>query len=206
MSTFLLRIYLHVDLSHRYVLVEEFSRVIISIDICTHSLWAFLILSSTGAFQLFHFSHFGRAKATCNTLQADVLGLQPHWRPGLPDELCLCWDPPRQNNEYPFSISFFFFQPLKNYETHTHTHTHTGSHRSNICLSVVSRVTICVYEFRVLIWTFHLKCHMVCASVILLCYRITCSWFCNKRFFNKTGPLFVPDTVYKERETIQFHK
>ena len=24
------------------------------------------------------------------------------------------------------------------------------------------------------IWTFHLKCYMVCLSVILLCYRITC--------------------------------
>ena len=29
------------------------------------------------------------------------------------------------------------------------------------------------------IWTFHLKCHMVCFSVILLRYRITCLRFCN---------------------------
>ena len=31
------------------------------------------------------------------------------------------------------------------------------------------------------IGTFHLKCHTVCSSVILLCYGITCLWFCNKR-------------------------
>ena len=32
------------------------------------------------------------------------------------------------------------------------------------------------------IWTFPLKCHMVCLSVTLLCYRITRSWLSNKRF------------------------
>ena len=32
-------------------------------------------------------------------------------------------------------------------------------------------------------WTFHLKCHMVSLSAILLCYRITCLWFCNKYFY-----------------------
>ena len=43
---------------------------------------------------------------------------------------------------------------------------------------------------------------MVCLSVILLWYRITCSWFCNKRFYNKKGfflnykgSLFVSDPV-----------
>ena len=28
---------------------------------------------------------------------------------------------------------------------------------------------------------------MVCLSAILLCYRITCLWFCNKGFCNKKG-------------------
>ena len=37
---------------------------------------------------------------------------------------------------------------------------------------------------------------MVCLSVILLCYRITCLWFCNKRFYNKKGMLFVLDPVF----------
>ena len=32
---------------------------------------------------------------------------------------------------------------------------------------------------------------MVCLRLILLCYRITCLWFCNKK-----GALFVPDPVY----------
>ena len=32
---------------------------------------------------------------------------------------------------------------------------------------------------------------MVCLSMILLCYRITCLWFCNKK-----GVLFVPDPVF----------
>ena len=32
------------------------------------------------------------------------------------------------------------------------------------------------------IGTIHLKCPMVCMSVILLCYSITILWFCNKRF------------------------
>ena len=32
------------------------------------------------------------------------------------------------------------------------------------------------------ICTFDLKCHMVCFSVILSCYRMTCFWFCNRRF------------------------
>ena len=31
------------------------------------------------------------------------------------------------------------------------------------------------------IWTFHLKHHMVCLSVMLLPSRITCRGFCNKR-------------------------
>ena len=35
------------------------------------------------------------------------------------------------------------------------------------------------------IWTFHWKCHMLCLNVILLFYRVTCLWFCNKRFCNK---------------------
>ena len=47
-----------------------------------------------------------------------------------------------------------------------------------------------------MIWTFHLKCHMVCLSLILLGYRIACLWFCNKKFVIK-GVLFVPGTVYK---------
>ena len=37
---------------------------------------------------------------------------------------------------------------------------------------------------------------MVCLSVILLCYRITCWWFCNQRFCNKKGALFVLYPVY----------
>ena len=37
---------------------------------------------------------------------------------------------------------------------------------------------------------------MVCLSVILLCYRMTHLWFCNKRICNKKGALFVPDPVY----------
>ena len=36
---------------------------------------------------------------------------------------------------------------------------------------------------------------MVCLSVILLCDRITCVWFCDKRFCNKKGAFFVPDPV-----------
>ena len=42
----------------------------------------------------------------------------------------------------------------------------------------------------------HLKCHMLCLSVILLCYRITRLSFCDKRFCNKEGALFVLDPVY----------
>ena len=46
-----------------------------------------------------------------------------------------------------------------------------------------------------------LKCHVVCLSVLLLCYRITWLWFCNKTFCNKTfcnktGTLFVKDSVF----------
>ena len=37
------------------------------------------------------------------------------------------------------------------------------------------------------IWLCHLKCHVVCLSVILLCYRVICLQFCNKK-----GALFVP--------------
>ena len=33
------------------------------------------------------------------------------------------------------------------------------------------------------LWTFRLKCHTVCLSVILLCYRITRLWFCKKDFY-----------------------
>ena len=55
---------------------------------------------------------------------------------------------------------------------------------------------VIIYSFD---WTLHLKCHMVCLSVILLlllCYRIACLWFWNKRFCNKTGVLFVPDPAF----------
>ena len=51
------------------------------------------------------------------------------------------------------------------------------------------------------IWTFHLKCHTLCLSVILLCYR-TCLWFCNKWFYVIKsgiicdGPLCVCVCVY----------
>ena len=42
-----------------------------------------------------------------------------------------------------------------------------------------------------------MRCHLVCLSVILLCYRIPCLWLCNKRFLcNKKGVLFVPDPVF----------
>ena len=37
------------------------------------------------------------------------------------------------------------------------------------------------------IWTVHLECHVLCLSVVLLGYRITCLWFCNRRFCNKKG-------------------
>ena len=37
---------------------------------------------------------------------------------------------------------------------------------------------------------------MVCLSVILLCYRIICLWFCDKIFCNKKGTLFGPDPVW----------
>ena len=37
---------------------------------------------------------------------------------------------------------------------------------------------------------------MMWLSVILLCYRIACLWFCNKRLYNKKRALFGPDTVY----------
>ena len=59
-----------------------------------------------------------------------------------------------------------------------------GSGRNKACLSVAGIV---------LTWTFHLKCHTVCLNVILLRYRITCLWLCNKRFCNKKGVLFVSD-------------
>ena len=37
---------------------------------------------------------------------------------------------------------------------------------------------------------------MQCLSVVLLCYRIACLWFCNKGFLcNKKGVLFMPDPV-----------
>ena len=78
-----------------------------------------------------------------------------------------------------------------------HTHLNTGSDKNKACLNVVGRVTTWVWEFIVLIWTFHLKCYVVCLNVMLLCYRITCLWFCNKRFCNNKGALFVPDPVYK---------
>ena len=40
---------------------------------------------------------------------------------------------------------------------------------------------------------------MVCLSVIVLCYRITCLWFSNKRFCNKKEVLFVPG-LYRVKE------
>ena len=46
-----------------------------------------------------------------------------------------------------------------------------------------------------LIWTFYLKCHMMCLSVVVLCYRITCWWLCNKRFCNKKGH-YLCQTLY----------
>ena len=47
------------------------------------------------------------------------------------------------------------------------------------------------------IWTFHLKCHKVCLSVILLYYSSTCLWLCNRRFCNKKWALFVLDPVLR---------
>ena len=46
---------------------------------------------------------------------------------------------------------------------------------------------------------------MVCLSVILLCYRITCWWFCNKRVCNLKRALFVPDSVYQPKTAVHFH-
>ena len=37
---------------------------------------------------------------------------------------------------------------------------------------------------------------MVCVSMMLLCDRITYLWFCNKRFCNKKGALFVLEYIY----------
>ena len=37
---------------------------------------------------------------------------------------------------------------------------------------------------------------MVCLSVILLCYRITWLWFCNKRFCNKKGGCYLCWTLH----------
>ena len=37
---------------------------------------------------------------------------------------------------------------------------------------------------------------MVCLSVILLCYRITCLWICNKRVCNKKGTLYFLTCIY----------
>ena len=45
-----------------------------------------------------------------------------------------------------------------------------------------------VYSFSANI---HLKCHMVCLSVILSCYRMTRLRYCNEK-----GALFVPDPVF----------
>ena len=89
---------------------------------------------------------------------------------------------------------------MKNRESQSHS---TGSGRSKACLSVVGRVIISVLQFTALIWAFHLKCHMVCLSVILLCYRITCLWLCNKRLYNKKGVLFVLDPVVWEVRSLE---
>ena len=40
----------------------------------------------------------------------------------------------------------------------------------------------------------------MCLSVILLCYRITCLWFCNKRVCNKKGVLSVPGPVCEPQQ------
>ena len=52
----------------------------------------------------------------------------------------------------------------------------------------------------VIIYSFNLnispKVSNVYLSVILLCYRISCLWFCNKRFCNKKGALFVLNPVF----------
>ena len=57
-----------------------------------------------------------------------------------------------------------------------------------------------------IIYSFNLnispKCHMVCLSVILFCYRITCLWFCNKSSCNKKEVLFVPDPVFWQTRAI----
>ena len=42
----------------------------------------------------------------------------------------------------------------------------------------------------------------MCLSVIL-CYRITCLWFCNKRFCNKKEVLFGLDPVYVQNSNIE---
>ena len=57
--------------------------------------------------------------------------------------------------------------------------------RSKACLKMVGGIIIWMQTFIALVWMFHLKCHMVCLSVMLSCYRITCSWLCNKRFCHK---------------------
>ena len=48
----------------------------------------------------------------------------------------------------------------------------------------------------VLIWTLDLQCHRLCLSVILLCYRIACLGFCNKRFCNKNKGHYLCRTLY----------
>ena len=55
-------------------------------------------------------------------------------------------------------------------------------------LLMVGRAILWVSSFIVLISTCHLKCHGVCLSVILLCYRITCWRFCSKKGIICAGP------------------
>ena len=55
--------------------------------------------------------------------------------------------------------------------THTHTHTQGPLEVRLAWMWLVGSVNVS-HEMTA-IWTFHLKCHIMCLSVILLCYRIT---------------------------------
>ena len=61
----------------------------------------------------------------------------------------------------------------------------TGPGSSKACLSMLVGCMNVSHEMDSNL--FHLKCHMMCLSVLLLYYRITHLWFCNRRFYNKKG-------------------
>ena len=65
------------------------------------------------------------------------------------------------------------------------------SGRSNAPVCVVDRGIIWVFQFILVMRTYHLKCHRVCLSVILLCYSLR---FSNKK--KKGGGRYLCQTLY----------